>query len=180
MMDCSSSHSSIGSNTSDHPILSNITRSPIVYLTRVETFCAGHRMHNSNLDDQTNKTLFGKCNNPNGHGHNYKVEVTVKGPVDRATGMVMNLHELRDIMAMVIDPMDHRMLDQDLDYFCQSNIITTAENIAVYMWNKISRLLPHTTSMVNLRLHETDKHYVDYKGEQTNPESSIDDCNEDD
>lgn len=160
-----SPNSSIGSTTSDHPILPKKKNTPIAYLTRCETFCAGHRVHNPSLDDETNRTLFGKCNNPNGHGHNYKVEVTIKGPVDRTTGMVINLLELRDIMAMVIEPMDHRRLDQDLEYFESSGMVATAENIAIYMWNKISKLLPHTTTMVNLRLHETDKHYIDYKGE---------------
>ncbi|KAG9510318.1 6-pyruvoyl tetrahydrobiopterin synthase, partial [Fragariocoptes setiger] len=163
------STSSDHSISSDHPILSpNKVPTPVVYLTRVETFCAGHRLHNLTLDAETNRQLFGKCNNPNGHGHNYKVEVTIKGPVDRTTGMVMNLHELRDIMAMVIDPMDHKMLDQDLEHFCCSTTVTTAENIAVYMWNKMSKLLPQSTEMVNLRLHETDKHYVDYRGDMCN------------
>lgn len=164
-----SPNSSIGSTTSDHPILPKKRNTPIAYLTRIETFCAGHRVHNSSLDNETNRTLFGKCNNPNGHGHNYKVEVTVKGPVDRTTGMVINLMELRDIMAMVIEPMDHQRLDQDLEYFSASGMVATAENIAIYMWNKITKLLPHTTTMVNLRLYETDKHYIDYKGE-------LDDC----
>lgn len=170
--------SSIGSTTSDHPILPKKKTSPIAYLTRCEHFSAGHRIHNPSLDDETNRTLFGKCNNPNGHGHNYKVEVTLKGPVDRTTGMVMNLLELRDIMAMVIDPMDHRRLDLDLEYFEASGQVATAENIAIYMWNKITKLLPHTVTMVNLRLHETDKHYIDYKGELDNrSEGSIDGSN---
>lgn len=157
--------SSIDSTTSYHPILPKKKNTPIAYLTRCETFCAGHRLHNPSLDDETNRTIFGKCNNLNGHGHNYKVEVTVKGPVNRTTGMVINLLELRDIMAMVIEPMDHRRIDQDLEYFESSGIVATAENMAIYMWNKISKLLPHTTTMVNLRLYETDKHYIDYKGE---------------
>lgn len=169
-----SPNSSIGSTTSDHPILPKKRNTPIAYLTRCEAFCAGHRIHNPSLDDETNRTLFGKCNNPNGHGHNYKVEVTIKGPVDRTTGMVINLMELRDIMTMVIEPMDHRRLDQDIDYFVSTGMVATAENIAIYMWNKISKLLPHATTMVNLRLYETDKHYIDYKGELEDSENSID------
>lgn len=85
--------------------------------------------------------------------------------------MVINLMELRDIMAMVIEPMDHRRLDLDLEFFETTGMVATAENIAIYMWNKISKLLPHTTTMVNLRLHETDKHFIDYKGE-------LEDCSE--
>lgn len=166
-----SPNSSIGSATSDHPILPKRKNTPIAYITRCETFCAGHRLHNASLDSETNRTLFGKCNNPNGHGHNYKVEVTIKGPVDRTTGMVINLMELRDIMSMVIDPMDHRRLDLDLEFFETTGMVATAENIAIYMWNKISKLLPHTTTMVNLRLHETDKHFIDYRGE-------LEDCSE--
>lgn len=164
-----SPNSSIGSATSDHPILPKKKNTPIAYLTRCESFCAAHRVHNPSLDDETNRSLFGKCNNS--HGHNYKVEVTIKGPVDRTTGMVINLLELRDIMTMVIEPLDHRQIDQDIEYFESTGMVSTAENIAVYMWNKISKLLPHTTTMVNLRLYETDKHYIDYKGE-------LEDCSE--
>lgn len=169
-----SPNSSIGSTTSDHPILPKKRNTPIAYLTRCESFCAAHRIHNPSLDDETNRSLFGKCNNPNGHGHNYKVEVTIKGPVDSTTGMVINLMELRDIMTMVIEPMDHRRLDQDIEHFVANGLVATAENIAIYMWNKISKLLPHTTTMVNLRLHETDKHYIDYKGELEDSEN----CND--
>lgn len=162
-----SPHSSISSSSSDqHPILPRPLKTrPIAYLTRVETFAAAHRMHNRNLDDDMNRNIFGKCNNPNGHGHNYKVEVTIKGPIDETTGMVINICELRDIMNLVLDPLDHRRLDMDVDYFLSSGIVTTAENIAVYIWNKINKLLPFTVTLVNLRLHETDKNYIDYKGE---------------
>lgn len=163
--------SSIGSATSDHPILPQKRDTPVAYLTRCENFCAGHRLHNPSLDDETNQTIFGKCNHMNGHGHNYRVEVTVKGPVDRTTGMVMNLLELRDIIAMVVEPLDHRRIDQDIEYFESNGIVATTENIAIYMWNKIAKLLPHTATLHNLRLHETDKHYVDYRGE-------LEDCSE--
>lgn len=162
-----SPHSSISSTNSDqHPILPRPLKTrPIAYLTRIETFAAAHRMHNRNLDDDMNKAIFGKCNNQNGHGHNYKVEVTIKGPVDETTGMVINLSELRDIMTMVIEPMDHKRLDIDVEYFVTTGLVATAENIAVYLYNKIHKLLPHYISLVNLRLYETEKHYIDYRGE---------------
>jgi 6-pyruvoyltetrahydropterin/6-carboxytetrahydropterin synthase len=155
--------SSCGSTNSDHPILPKKKNTPIAYLTRCETFCAGHRLMNTSLDDDTNRDLFGKCTNF--HGHNYKVEVTVKGPVNKISGMVMNVSELRDIMAMVIEPLDHRNLDQDIEYFQSNGKVATAENIAIYLWDKIKKLLPHETTLTNLRLHETDKNFLDYKGE---------------
>lgn len=153
------------SATSDHPILPKRNDAPKVYLTRIEKFCAGHRLHNPSLDDETNKSIFGKCNNTNGHGHNYRVEVTIKGLVDPTTGMVINLLELRDIMAMVIGPLDHKRLDVDIEYFEANNTVTTTENLTIYMWNKIAKLLPPTASLHNIRIYETDKHYVDFMGE---------------
>lgn len=120
-----------------------------------------------------NKAIFGKCNNFHGHGHNYKVEATIKGPVDETTGMVINLSELRDIMAMVIEPLDHKRLDIDVEYFVTTGLVATAENIAVYLYNKIHKLLPHTISLVNLRLYETEKHFIDYKGEVEDEDEEV-------
>ncbi|OWR48010.1 6-pyruvoyl-tetrahydropterin synthase [Danaus plexippus plexippus] len=91
---------------------------PIVSITRRETFSSCHRLHSPFLSDEDNKKLYGKCNNPNGHGHNYVVLVTVKGPVDQNTGMVMNVHDLKQYMHQAImDPLDHKNLDLDVPYF---------------------------------------------------------------
>ncbi|EGD79842.1 6-pyruvoyl tetrahydrobiopterin synthase, variant [Salpingoeca rosetta] len=91
---------------------------PVCYISRVESFSACHRLHSIHLSDEENKRIFGKCNNPNGHGHNYKVEVTLRGSVDPKTGMVINLVDLKQYMKKAImDTMDHKHLDLDVPYF---------------------------------------------------------------
>ena len=85
------------------------------------------------LSNEENLKLFGKCNNPNGHGHNYKVVVTVHGEVDPVTGMVMNLTDLKEyIEEAIMKPLDHKNLDLDVLYF--TDIVSTTENVAVYIW----------------------------------------------
>ncbi|GAB6032459.1 hypothetical protein CHUAL_011096 [Chamberlinius hualienensis] len=88
-----------------------------VYITRIESFSASHRLHSTQLSDDENAKLFGKCNNPNGHGHNYSVYVTVKGQADPVTGMVMNITDLKQSIFKVIDDLDHKNLDKDVPYF---------------------------------------------------------------
>ena len=90
---------------------------PILDLIRIETFSASHRLHSEVLSPEENKEIFGKCNNSNGHGHNYRWEVTLRGPVDERTGMVYNLTNLKREMAAVLDLVDHKNLDLDVDYF---------------------------------------------------------------
>ncbi|XP_055351362.1 6-pyruvoyl tetrahydrobiopterin synthase-like isoform X2 [Paramacrobiotus metropolitanus] len=90
----------------------------IVFVTRTEHFSASHRLHSIHLSDEENAEIFGKCNNPNGHGHNYKVDVTVKGAVDPKTGMVINLVGLKKIMQeAILEAMDHKNLDKDVPFF---------------------------------------------------------------
>ncbi|KAF0506086.1 6-pyruvoyl tetrahydrobiopterin synthase [Gigaspora margarita] len=90
----------------------------IAYLRRKETFSAAHRLHSPHLTEEENKELYGKCNNPNGHGHNYTVEITIRGEVDPHTGMVMNLTDLKKCMGVaILDELDHKNLDLDVPYF---------------------------------------------------------------
>jgi 6-pyruvoyltetrahydropterin/6-carboxytetrahydropterin synthase len=136
---------------------------PLAYLTRKTTFSASHRMHNPELSDQENREIFGKCNNPNGHGHNYTLEVTVKGEIDPRTGMVMSLAELKRVIEeAVIQPMDHRHLN--LDVPAMQGINPTAENLAVVFWGLLEQRLP-PGSLVEVRLHETENNLVAYRGE---------------
>ncbi|XP_075721891.1 6-pyruvoyl tetrahydrobiopterin synthase purple isoform X2 [Rhipicephalus microplus] len=96
----------------------NATATPVASVTRIESFSASHRLHSPSLSDAQNAAIFGKCNNPNGHGHNYKLEVTVTGPVDTATGMVINIIDLKKyIQSEVMDALDHKNLDKDVPYF---------------------------------------------------------------
>ncbi|XP_072229819.1 6-pyruvoyl tetrahydrobiopterin synthase [Leuresthes tenuis] len=135
----------------------------IGYITRVQSFSACHRLHSIHLSDEENKKVFGKCNNPNGHGHNYKVEVTVRGKIDRLTGMVMNLTDLKKYIEKVImAPLDHKNLDKDVPYF--ASIASTTENVAVYIWDNMVKILPPDL-LYEIKIYETDNNIVVYRGE---------------
>lgn len=136
---------------------------PSVIITRILRFNAAHRVHNPALSESENLRLFGKCNNPNWHGHNYTLEVSVKGAVDPMTGYVVDLGELRDVVEReVIDKTDHRNFNIDVPYM--QGIIPTTENIVLAMWNIIApAVLPAT--LVRLRLWETENNYAEYEGE---------------
>ncbi|XP_066991456.2 6-pyruvoyl tetrahydrobiopterin synthase isoform X2 [Anabrus simplex] len=95
-----------------------MTGTPVAYLVRREIFSACHRLHSPDLSDEENKATYGKCNNFHGHGHNYIVEVTLRGPVAADTGMVMNINDLKHYMnTAIMDTMDHKNLDKDVPYF---------------------------------------------------------------
>lgn len=139
-------------------------KKPLVYLTRREIFSACHRLHSKQLSDEENLEIFSKCNNPNGHGHNYVVEVTVKGTVDDATGMVMNITDLKKIIDVsVMKPLDHKNLDKDVPYFNQ--VVSTTENVAVFIWLQIKDELPPNVQLDQVKIWETEKNIVVYKGE---------------
>lgn len=135
----------------------------VAYITRVQSFSACHRLHSPALSEEENKKVFGKCNNPNGHGHNYKAEVTLRGKIDAATGMVMNLTDLkRCIEDVIMAPLDHKNLDKDVPYF--TNVVSTTENLAVYIWDHMVEQLPEGL-LYEVKIHETDKNIVVYRGE---------------
>jgi 6-pyruvoyltetrahydropterin/6-carboxytetrahydropterin synthase len=135
---------------------------PTLTVTRRLRFNAAHRVHNAHLSDEENAALFGKCNNPNSHGHNYLLEVSVTGPVDDRTGYVIDLAKLRDLVAReVVDHLDHRNLNLDVDFMRDIN--PTSENIVVACWRVLE---PHVRPgrLTRLRLWETENNYVDYEG----------------
>uniref|UniRef100_UPI00398EFC2F 6-pyruvoyl tetrahydrobiopterin synthase n=1 Tax=Pristiophorus japonicus TaxID=55135 RepID=UPI00398EFC2F len=135
----------------------------VVQITRVETFNAAHRLHSNCLSDEENKRIFGKCNNPNGHGHNYKVEVTVRGEVSSRTGMVINLTELKEhLQEAIVKPLDHKNLDKDVPHF--ANLVSTTENVAIYIWDNLQTRLPPNL-LYEVKVYETDKNIVVYRGE---------------
>uniref|UniRef100_A0A8C5WYQ1 6-pyruvoyl tetrahydrobiopterin synthase n=1 Tax=Laticauda laticaudata TaxID=8630 RepID=A0A8C5WYQ1_LATLA len=132
-------------------------------VSRSAAFSASHRLHSPFLSDEENRKLFGKCNNPNGHGHNYKVEVTVQGEINPLTGMVINLTDLKAYMEQAImEPLDHKNLDKDVPYF--AGVVSTTENIAVFIWDSLQTCLP-TGALYKVKVHETEKNMVVYKGE---------------
>src|SRR3954467_13955790 len=109
----------------------------MVYLTRKAEFAASHYYHNPDFSPEENLRLFGKCSNPNGHGHNYTLEVTVKGEVDPRSGFVMDLKELKDIMNQeVVDALDHRHLNYEVPEF--KTAIPTTENLAIVAWKRLA------------------------------------------
>jgi 6-pyruvoyltetrahydropterin/6-carboxytetrahydropterin synthase len=135
---------------------------PVVTATRVLRFNAAHRIHNPALSDDENARLFGKCNNPNWHGHNYRLEVSVRGPVDGRTGYVMDLGVLKRVVEEeFVDRVDHRNLNLDVEFMRGVN--PTAENIVVTCWRVLApRVAPAT--LTKLRLWETENNYVEYEG----------------
>src|SRR5215467_8739806 len=105
----------------------------MVYLTRKAEFSASHYYHNPQFSPEENKRIFVKCNNAHGHGHNYTLEVTVKGQVDERSGFVVDLKQLKDIMNQeVIAVLDHRFLNKEVTEFQQ--MIPTTENVAISIW----------------------------------------------
>jgi 6-pyruvoyltetrahydropterin/6-carboxytetrahydropterin synthase len=135
---------------------------PIVTVTRRMTFNAAHRVHNPELSDAENLALFGKCNNPNWHGHNYVLEVSVEGEIDPRTGYVIDLGDVkRAVQELVIDRVDHRNLNLEVDFMRGVN--PTTENLVVAIWRVLEpRLRPRRLS--RLRLRETENHWVEYAG----------------
>ena len=133
-----------------------------VTVFRKEHFNAAHRLHNPNWDDETNKRIFGKCNNPNYHGHNYDLEVRVSGEIDPDTGYVIDMKILSDIIHQeVTDRYDHRNLNLDIPEF--KNLNPTAENMAVVIWNRIRERLNERYTLT-VRLYETERNFVEYSG----------------
>jgi 6-pyruvoyltetrahydropterin/6-carboxytetrahydropterin synthase len=135
----------------------------MVYLTRKAEFSASHFYHNPEFSAEENRRVFGKCNNPNGHGHNYTLEVTVKGEVDRRSGFVVDLKQLKEIMMReVIDVLDHRFLNKEIPEF--EDQIPTTENLAINIWNRLRTKLS-VAKLHRVRVYETPDLFVDYYGE---------------
>lgn len=126
-------------------------------------FSAAHRLHRDDWDEETNRRVFDKCNNPNGHGHTYELEVTVEGEIDPETGYVMDFGDLKGtVEEHVIRRMNRRHLNYDVDFL--SGVNPTAENIAVGIWRLLeSKVAP--ARLVRVSLNETPKNRVVYEGD---------------
>ena len=136
---------------------------PNVTVTRRLKFNAAHRVHNPALSEEENTRLFGRCNNPNWHGHNYTLDVSVSGPIDERTGYVIDLGALKKIAeTIVVDQVDHRNMNIDVPFM--QGIIPTAENIIVAMWRALQPAVK-PGKLSKLVLWETDNNYVEYSGE---------------
>jgi 6-pyruvoyltetrahydropterin/6-carboxytetrahydropterin synthase len=129
---------------------------------RKEHFNAAHRLHNPNWSDEKNQEVFGKCNNPNFHGHNYELIVKLLGPVDPDTGYVFDMKVLSDLIKEhVLEKFDHKNLNLDTDEFKRLN--PTAENIAVVIWNILRKKIDKKYELT-IRLYETERNFVEYDG----------------
>jgi len=135
----------------------------MVLLTRSYEFSAAHRLHSVYLSDEVNQELFGKCNNPYGHGHNYRLEVTLQGDVDPRTGLLVDLAQLdRIVREEVIDRYDHRNLNADLPEYRETN--PTSENVVKVIWRRLERRMLGP-ALYKVSLKETDRNSFAYYGE---------------
>lgn len=137
----------------------------MIYITRRERFNAAHRLFRPEFTDQKNLEVFGKCSNPNWHGHNYELYVTVKGKIDPSTGFLVNLKKLSQIIReQVIQNLDHKNINLEVD-FMQGKLAST-ENLAVGIWKMLN---PHVLNL-NAQLHcvkvvESENNFVEYFGD---------------
>ncbi len=138
---------------------------PIVHITRRERFSAAHRLGRPEWSAERNLATFGKCANPNWHGHNYELWVTVKGETDRETGFVINLSDLGKVMhEHVIDLVDHKNLDLDVPFM--EGLNSTTENLAVAIWRQLEAPVRRIGGTLHcVKLQETENNSVEYYGE---------------
>ena len=135
---------------------------PRCAVTRRVHFNAAHRLFNPRFSDEWNRATFGECNNPNFHGHNYELELTVEGEIDPDTGYVMDLNKLKELaQERLIRHLDHKNLNLDVPWF--KTLIPTSENIALVCWRELRAVVPAQLAL-RLRLWETPRNYVDYEG----------------
>ena len=135
----------------------------MVYVTRRVNFSAAHRLFNPTFSEEQNEQVFDKCNNFFGHGHNYVIDVTVKGMPDPQTGYVIDLKQLKAILEEhILSKVDHKHLNFDVEFF--EGIIPTAEHIAVVFWREIENKIPKGT-LHKITVYESDNNFVEYFGE---------------
>ncbi len=135
----------------------------MVYLTRRTTFSASHRLWSNQLTEAENYVTYEKCANPNGHGHNYVLEVTVQGIPDTRTGMVLNLTDLKHVMnEHVLKQVDHKHLNYDVPWL--EGCIPTTEVLVVKFWERLVDALP-IGMLYEVKLHETENNLASYRGE---------------
>ena len=136
----------------------------MIYITRRERFTAAHRLFKAELSDAQNTEIFGGCANPNWHGHNYEIFVTVKGNVNPKLGYVINLRDLSKlILVNVIDKIDHKNLNLDVDFL--KDVMTSTENVAIAIWNQLEKPIKETGAILHcIKLVETENNFVEYFG----------------
>jgi 6-pyruvoyltetrahydropterin/6-carboxytetrahydropterin synthase len=137
----------------------------MIYLTRRERFSAAHRLNQPGLSDSENIALYGQCANPNWHGHNYVLWVTVKGEIDRKSGYVTDLKQISTVIReKVVDRLDHKNMNLEVEFM--KNIIASTENLAVAIWNELEEEIGKLGVELHcVKLEETENNSVEYYGE---------------
>jgi 6-pyruvoyltetrahydropterin/6-carboxytetrahydropterin synthase len=140
------------------PLPSNVS----VELGRRYRFAASHRLHTKKLSEEENARVFGKCNNPYGHGHNYVLEISVSGPIDPATGMIANLADLDGFVEReVLEVMDHQSLNEDIAAFREK--VPTTENLCIEIFSRLKKF--PLAKLERVRLQETSNNSFEYRGD---------------
>lgn len=136
----------------------------MIYVTRRERFNAAHRLFRSEWSDEKNREVFGKCSNPLWHGHNYEIFITVKGEIDPATGFLVNLRDLSQIITtFIIDRVDHKNLNLGVDFMKDKQVST--ENLAIAIWDQLAGPVQQLGCQLHcVRVVETENNYVEYFG----------------
>lgn len=135
----------------------------MIYITRKEHFNASHRLYREDLSQEENFEMFGKCANPNFHGHNFTLLVTVRGHPSPETGFVTDLKKLSELIKeQVTEKLDHRNLNKDIDFM--QGVMPTIENVAIGIWNELK---PHMSDceLYSVKLYETENQFAEYFGE---------------
>ena len=134
-----------------------------VTVSRKAHFNAAHRLYVKNWSDKKNEDVFGKCNNPNYHGHNYELIVSLTGDIDPVSGMVIDLKDLKDIIKSEVEEvLDHKNLNLDVEYF--KNVIPSVENICVFIWSVLRKKIDND-KLIEVTLYETPRNFVKYSGD---------------
>jgi len=136
----------------------------MICLTRRERFCAAHRMFRPDWSDEKNKEVFGKCSNPNWHGHNYILWVTIKGEPSGENGFVLNMNTLKEIILdKVISKLDHKNINIEVDFM--KGKIATTENLAISIWNELKTPVEKEGAQLHcIKIEETENNEVEYYG----------------
>jgi len=136
----------------------------MIYITRRERFNAAHRLYREDYDDQTNYEVFGPCSNPNWHGHNYQMWVTIKGDINPETGFLINLKDLSKILKeKVVDKLDHKNMNTEVD-FMRGRFAST-ESLAVAIWEQIDQPVKNLGARLHsIKISETENNFVEYYG----------------
>jgi len=136
----------------------------MIYITRRERFSAAHRMFREDWSDEENYKVFGKCSNPNWHGHDYVIYVTVRGEISEGIGYFMNINTLKEIIKeKIIDKVDHKNLNLEVGFM--NGIIATSENLAVAIWNELKPAIEKEgVSLHCIKIGETENNTIEFYG----------------